>query len=80
MILFFFCRETNEEVDQVKKIINEYDVVSGQRINLEKTEITISSNVVVEKQRELGARLGVRDADQHKKYLGLPTLIGWRKR
>lgn len=32
----------------------------------------------MDRRKELGIRLGVQDVDQHKKYLGFPTLIGKR--
>lgn len=65
-----------EEAERVKQILIQYERASGQRINLEKTEITVSSNISMEKKQELGGRLGVKTVQQHSKYLGLPTMIG----
>lgn len=75
-----FTRVANEEADEIKRVISQYEKASGQRINLDKTEITVSSNISVERRKELSDRLGVREVEQHSKYLGLPTLIGRSKK
>lgn len=75
-----FTRATVEEADRVKEIIFQYESTSGQQINLEKTEITVSSNISMAKKQELGARLGVKTVHQHTKYLGLSTVIGKSKK
>lgn len=75
-----FTRATNDEADKVKQLIHQYEQTSGQRINLEKTEITVSANISQEKHKELGDRLGVRTVEKHSKYLGLPILIGKSKK
>lgn len=75
-----FTRATIEEAHAVKDVIHKYEQASGQRINLEKTEITCSSNVTVEKKKELADCLGVKSVEKHTKYLGLPTLIGRSKK
>lgn len=53
-----FTRATNEEADEVKRIIEQYEAASGQRINLDKTEITCSANVSSARRQELSTRLG----------------------
>lgn len=70
-----FTSTMNEEADKIKRVISQYEKASGQRINLDKTEITVSLNVLVER-KELSDRLGVREVEQQSKYLGLSTLIG----
>lgn len=75
-----FTRASLEEADEIIDILQQYERASGQSINLDKTEITVSSNVSSEKRRELSLRLGVKEVEQHKKYLGLPTLIGRSKK
>lgn len=75
-----FTTATNEEADEIKRIIQSYERVSGQRINFEKTEITVSSNISNDRRRELSGRLGLKEVEHHVKYLGLPTLIGRSKR
>lgn len=69
-----------EEATEVKLLIQKYEGASGQRINLDKMEITVSSNVSQEKKMDLSRCLGVKAVETHTKYLGLPTLIGKSKR
>lgn len=69
-----------EEVETIKEVIRKYETTFGQRINLEKTEITCSSNVTSAKKKELATCLGVKPVEKHTKYLGLPTLIGRSKK
>lgn len=71
---------TIEEVVAAKTLIQQYEYASGQRINLEKTEITCSSNVTMERKCELAAYLGVKPVEKHSKYLGLTPLIGRSKK
>lgn len=71
-----FTRSTMPEAGEIKNIISQYEQASGQMINMEKTEITCSSNISSEKKQELSQCLGVKAVDKHTKYLGLPTLIG----
>lgn len=75
-----FTRASNEEADEITRVLQQYEKTSGQKINLEKTSITVSSNVSVDKRKELSSRMGVRDVENHSKYLGLPTLIGRAKK
>lgn len=75
-----FIQTNTQEADEIMRIIGVYEATSGQRINLDKTEITVSSNIAPDKHKELSNRMGVRDVEKHGKYLGLPTLIGRVKR
>lgn len=75
-----FTRATLEEAKTVKEVIRTYEHVFGQRLNFEKIEITCSSNITQEKQKEISDCLGVRAVANQSKYLGLPTLIGKSKR
>lgn len=76
-----FCRATRNEAGAVNHIIKQYEKASGQRINMEKTDIfTVSSNISGTMKTELSQLLGVKEVEQHTKYLGLPTLIGRSKK
>lgn len=68
------------ECYMVKDILAEYEVASGQMINYEKSVITFSSNVGEEDQNNLADILGVRKGRSGSHYLGLPSLVGRRKR
>lgn len=75
-----FCRANMNEARELENIIKQYEEASGQRINLEKTELTVSANIGAGKKKELSEVLGVKSVEQHTKYLGLPTLIGRSKK
>lgn len=75
-----FTRATEKKAREIKQLITSYELASGQRINLNKTEITVSSNVPTEVKEKLRDVLEVEAVEQHHKYLGLPTLIGKRKK
>lgn len=72
---FLFTRATGEEADKIKELIHQYETASGQRINLEKTEITVSSNISMGKNEELGERLGVKTVHQHTKKAVFAGLV-----
>lgn len=55
-----FARATTEEAVAVKGVIQRYENTSRKMINLEKTEITCSSNVPPEKIKEISECLGVK--------------------
>ncbi|XP_057793349.1 uncharacterized protein LOC131009970 [Salvia miltiorrhiza] len=75
-----FGRAHFQEVDLIKHILTIYEAASGQKVNLEKSSITFSKKIPREVTLELSARLGVRHADSHGTYLGIPSTIGRSKR
>lgn len=76
-ILFFRAKQC--EVDKVKGIIALYEGASGQRVNLDKSELFSSGNISDERRQDLGSQLGAQTVEQYSKYLGLPTLVGRSK-
>lgn len=54
--------------------VNTYELASGQKVNLDKTDVCFSSGVVESRRRNLANILGVRVVEQHAKYLGIPTV------
>ncbi|XP_074343076.1 uncharacterized protein LOC141680878 [Apium graveolens] len=77
---FLFYRSEIEEVMEVKAILQNYELHSGQAINLQKSGIYFNSNVRVDKQEEVKNVLGVYNDLSTGKYLGLPSLIGRSKK
>lgn len=71
-----FTQTNNDEAEEIKGLIKHYEQTSKQRINLENIKFTMSTNISVEKRKELSTILGVKDVNKHMQYLGLPTLIG----
>lgn len=77
---FLFCKASMEEVREVKRILQRYEMHSGQAINFQKSGILFSSNVRMDKQVGIKNHLGVQIDLSGGKYLGLPSLIGRSKK
>ncbi|KAL5775011.1 hypothetical protein ACOSP7_012568 [Xanthoceras sorbifolium] len=75
-----FCRASVQNCEKLKQILNVYEKASGQRINLQKSNITFSPNVEADRSASILNCLGLANAQAHDKYLGLPTMVGKNKR
>ena len=77
---FLFFKADAIEATAVKELLNVYEQQSGQSVNFQKSGVFFSSNVRLDKQRELIDILGVTKALEDSKYLGLPSLVGRSKK
>lgn len=77
---FPFFKIVEEEVLRVKSILQMYETISGQAINLQISGICFSSNVKVDKQQQLKHQLGVHKDLSNEKYLGLLAFVGRSKK
>ena len=75
----FFCQAKDKETKVIMEILKLYAEVSGQCINMEKSSIYFSSNTSLQHRDVIKALLGVNEVDRFESYLGLPTLVGWKK-
>ncbi|XP_048493085.1 uncharacterized protein LOC125493648 [Beta vulgaris subsp. vulgaris] len=75
-----FTRATNEEVEKVMESLSIYEVASGQKLNMEKFEISFSRNIEQENQELLQRKLTFKAVEKHGKYLGLPTGVSGSKK
>lgn len=75
-----FAKASVQECSVIADIISKYERASGQRVNLEKTDVVFSKNVSAIRRQEIVATLGVNEVAKHEKYLGLPTIIGKSKK
>ncbi|KAH1080289.1 hypothetical protein J1N35_020050 [Gossypium stocksii] len=69
-----------EGANNIKTVIKEYERMSGQLVNFDKSLIYFSGNVQAELQAQVGELFGVRILNNPEKYLGLPTMVGRRKK
>lgn len=60
-------------------VVSNYEKVSGQRINLNKSAIFFAKRICVDRRQVVALQLGMRIYDGKGKYLGLPFLIGMSK-
>ena len=75
-----FCQADREKGGVIKRILENYEKASGQKVNFSKSAISFSPNTSEEIQRDIKAILGLDVTAPHDKYLGLPTLVGRNKR
>ncbi|XP_021751079.1 uncharacterized protein LOC110716751 [Chenopodium quinoa] len=75
-----FVRASKEEVEGVLEILSTYEVASGQKLNMDKSEVSFSRNIEQERKNMLQMKLSFKAVERHEKYLGLPTYIGSSKK
>ncbi|KAL0431321.1 UNVERIFIED_CONTAM: hypothetical protein Sradi_0758100 [Sesamum radiatum] len=63
-------------MQRINSILQIYGKASGQEINLEKFVIVFSKNAADNLRIAISKGLGVRQAEKHEKYLGLPSVVG----
>ncbi|KAH1045400.1 hypothetical protein J1N35_036184 [Gossypium stocksii] len=64
----------------IRNIITEYEQASGQRVNFEKSLIYFGNNVEPRIRNLVTGILGVRVASNLENYLGLPMMVGRKKK
>jgi len=74
-----FCRAHKDEAKHLMDIFAEYQRVSGQKINLSKSEMVFSPNISQGQKTEFQNFMPIQITDNITKYLGLPTQIGISK-
>lgn len=73
-------RANQRECETMKQLLNKYEEASGQAINMSKSEIFFSSNVDPVRRGSLSQMLGVMENMGSGKYLGLPSVVGRKKK
>ena len=71
-----FCKANTAECMELINILNAYEKASGQKINADKSSVFFSPNTPPECKEEILSIVGPMQDTRHKKYLGLPSLIG----
>lgn len=74
-----FSRATSQECQKHAEILELYEDASSQKINIDKSFVFFSHNTLVERRNEMLGNLGPMQDSRHRKYLGLPSLIGKSK-
>ncbi|KAA3474262.1 reverse transcriptase [Gossypium australe] len=75
-----FCETNLEGANVMKASVAKCEGVSSQLINFDKSLIYFSNNVSLETNEWIGNVLRVRISNNPEKYLGLPTMVGRRKK
>ncbi|GLT56437.1 hypothetical protein SLA2020_294760 [Shorea laevis] len=73
---FLFLRAIETEAKTLLSILKDYELASGQVVNMQKSSITFSSNVQQMSRSRILEILGMKELEQAGKYLGFPTHVG----
>ncbi|XP_050231744.1 uncharacterized protein LOC126680640 [Mercurialis annua] len=76
---FLFFRASLEEMNVVKRVLDNYEKLSGQKVNFNKSNIMYSANVEREDRVRINSVMNVAETSDSNKYLGLPSLVGRNK-
>ena len=77
---FFFFQTSISECEVMNDILACYERDSDQAVNLQKSGIFFSTNIKVKVQDSIKHLLNVYNPLTTGRYLGLPSLIGYKKR
>jgi hypothetical protein len=75
-----FARANLEEANSILHVLSTYQQASGQLVNLDKSEVSFSQNVLDVDKIMIRNRMDVKTVDTHSKYLGLPVVFGRSKK
>ena len=75
-----FCKASLADCDALQGILKVYEQALGQQLNRAKTSLFFNSNTPNAIQEEIKQRFGAQIIKQNEKYLGLPSLVGRKKR
>lgn len=75
-----FTRASLDDAEVIKAILHTYEGLSGQKINIEKCEISFSHGVMNSTRECIRLFLGMTEVQKHDRYLGLPTLFDRSKK
>ena len=75
-----FCRARVGDVEKIQEILGKYERASGQKINSEKTSLFFSNNTSNVSKEEIKNLLGVAEIKEYERHLGLPTVVGRKKK
>ncbi|XP_019178981.1 PREDICTED: uncharacterized protein LOC109174171 [Ipomoea nil] len=73
-LLFF--KANMQETMVVKRCLETYEQFSGQSVNFHKSNISFSRNTLLLDRDAIAMSLGVEQAEDFGKYLGLPSVVG----
>lgn len=77
--ILFTCRATNEQCEELLRCLQQYGMISGQLINLEKSSITFGERVPEATRVRLKTKLRIYNEGGVGMYLGLPECFSGSK-
>lgn len=76
---YLYCKAETEEASKVIQLLNVYEMASGHKININKSTVFFSANVIPYNKGLVCQELQIHEADNSSKYLGLPSILGRNK-
>jgi hypothetical protein len=74
-----FLEANLRSFDTLKRILHDYEVSSGQRVNLQKSSIFFGARCQEGVRENLKQLIGINSEALSERYLGLPTVVGRSK-
>lgn len=74
--VLLFCQAMSDQVLLVAKTLHDFCVVSGMKVNLDKSRMFCSKNIPQDVLQNVSHLLGIERAANLGKYLGIPLLKG----
>jgi hypothetical protein len=74
-----FLEGSQSNFQSLRSILQDYEVASGQRVNLQKSSIFFGKGSTDEDKETLKQAIGISSEALSERYLGLPTVVGKSK-
>lgn len=75
-----FARANVHEAETITRVLNSYQLASGQLVSSDKSEVSYSRNVPENETQMIYEKIDVKTVASHTRYLGLPVFLGDLKR
>ena len=75
-----FCRASGDECRKILAILEKYEEESHQKVKKNKTAIFFSKSTMEATKQEIMTALGIHEIVHFEQYLGLPSLVGRKKK
>uniref|UniRef100_A0A803QF26 Reverse transcriptase domain-containing protein n=1 Tax=Cannabis sativa TaxID=3483 RepID=A0A803QF26_CANSA len=76
---YIYCRANEREASNVLRLLQIFELASGQSVNFSKSSVFFSTNISDAMRTRLCGILGMARANEHSTYLGLPCTMGRNK-
>jgi hypothetical protein len=74
-----FLEASAQSIQTLKRVLHDYEVSSGQKVNLQKSSIFFGPGCNADLKRDLKQNIGIECEALTECYLGLPTVVGRSK-
>ncbi|KAL5777500.1 hypothetical protein ACOSP7_010426 [Xanthoceras sorbifolium] len=75
-----FAKTTVKECLNIRGILEDYEVASGQPVNFEKSALSFSPNIIAATKNDIKVLFNIDVVSCHDRYISLPSMISRNKR